>query len=257
MMVDIENVTDSEFANIEKLILEFPIPLLGIENSKILDAIDAYLPYSIGMEFECFQKGTYSENSFRNIPNIMDVQVDTNEQRYRIPKGLKGLVCLYHICTQLKLNSDLDLRSSNHYHFDFTDIIYIDNNNEIIHKGIVCDENKDYILNELIKWETAKNLTQKENWIRFFNSPLCTLEIRIGEPTFEYEIIVKRLIDGCRISKYLKDWIKDNEQIEQLNRLNKELLKIEKEKLENNNSVYPDKINDENNQIIKKRVFKI
>lgn len=239
-MAEAENVIDSEFAKVEKLILEFPIPLLGIENSKILAAIDSYLPYSIGIEFECFQKDRYDILAFESIPNIMDVNIDSAEQRYRIPSGLKGLVCLYHICMQMKINSELDLRSSNHYHFDFTDIEE--------RESIKNKDNEKYILDELVKWGTALNLSQQDNWIRFFNC-LGTLEIRIGEPTFEYNVIIKRLIDGCRISKFLKDVYHTGNDSRRLLKLQAELDEI--------NKIIPCKESENVNEIIKKRTFKI
>lgn len=254
-MVELENVIDNEFIRIEKLIYEFPIPLLSIENKEIIKTIDTYLPYSIGIEFECFQKSTYDIKRFKNIPYIMAVEVDCSEQRYRIPNGLKGLVCLYHICTEMKYNSELDLRSSNHYHFDFTDVLIKKNECEFENiNEFINIKNTEFIFNELIKWETAFDLSRKDNWIRFFN-PLGTLEIRIGEPTFEYDIIVKRLIDGCRISKYLKDYYNSITNEIKLKKLQEELKLIEEQ--EKLNQKVPDKEMSELNQIIKKRTFKI
>ena len=214
--MEVENDIDNKFKKVEDLIYNYPLPLLNITNLKILEAIEDYLPYSCGMEFECFQKDNYNVSNFKNIPNIMEVIVDTSEQRYRIPKGLKGVICLYEICKEMKNNSALDLRSSNHYHFDFTDIE---------NKDILCtNENKEFIISELINWKTALNLFHKDSWIKFFNS-LGTLEIRIGEPTFDYNIIIKRLIQGCKISKIIKS--KCNSEELKVIRLNNELTNLQ------------------------------
>lgn len=234
MMEVQENVTDN-FKKIEDMIYSYPLPLLNIKSKVILEAIDEFLPYSCGMEFECFMNDeSFHKEIFERIPDIMEVIVDPSEQRYRIPKGLKGMVCLYNICEQMKIHSALDLRSSNHYHFDFTDIFINDitfkygdaicnDNNSIINK-----ENRNYILKELETWETATDLTKQENWIRFFN-PLGTLEIRIGEPTFDYDIIIKRLIQGCKISKYIKDIYNATYEEKRLIRLNQELQNLSEE----------------------------
>lgn len=185
---------------IEKCIYNNPLPLLQIKHEGLLNLIDSYLPYSIGMEFECVKSRNYDINHFKNIPDIMAIDVDSSEQRYRIPPGLKGLVVLWKVCEALKINSIVDLESSNHYHFDFTDLTPDE-------RGILATkENKNLINEELKKWNTALNYNHISNWTRFFNS-LGTLEIRIGEPTFEYSKIVKRLIDGCRISKMLKSQV--------------------------------------------------
>src|SRR5690606_2245349 len=83
---------------------------------------------------------------FRNIPDIISVDNDNWEQRYRIPNGLKGIICLYHISKQLKLNSLLNPKSSVHYHVDCTDC-YSEIAN-IVRKST----NIEYILSELDTW---------------------------------------------------------------------------------------------------------
>lgn len=233
-----EKDIDSYLKVVGDCIYNNPLPLLSIQNPKILKYIDNYLPYSIGMEFECEQSNVYNKSNFKNIPDILDVEVDSGEQRYRIPKGLKGMVCLWNICIQLKLNSICDLYSSNHYHFDFTDVD---------RDTIQTEENKRWVLKELESWGTALDLKQQNGWIRFFNC-LGTLEIRIGEPTFDYKIIIKRLIQGSNISRKLKNEISPELL---LSNINKELslLKDYKQIVENDNLI--------NKQIINSRIIKV
>lgn len=234
-----EKDTDNYLKLIEEAIYKAPLSLLSISNENIKKFIRVnYLSYSIGMEFECYQNDNYSEKSFREIPNIIAVEVDNYEQRYRIPNGIEGLICLYNITIQLKLNSKIDLGSSNHYHFNFTDI---DNK-----EALRTQENKNYILSELVKWETAKDLSEQNSWIRFFNG-LGTLEIRIGEPSFDYEIIVKRLIDGCRISRFIKNQSSPEEKLKNINQQLKQLNITEKDL----NEI------DEYRKIINSRVIKL
>lgn len=198
---------DNYLNMVEECIYTNPLPLLKITNETVIKHINNYLPYSHGMEFECVQKKTYNVEEFKKIPNILDVNVDSSEQRYRIPAGLKGMICLYNISECLKQNSIVDLDSSNHYHTDFTDIIN--------YKNLATTENKEWIIEELKKWETAKDYTYCNNWIRFFNS-LGTLEIRIGEPTFEYSVIIKRLIQCDNIARKIKSQISPQHVLREL-----------------------------------------
>ena len=54
-MVQEENVT-AKLKQIEEAIYSYPLSLLNITNKSLLDTIDDFLPYSIGMEFECHMK---------------------------------------------------------------------------------------------------------------------------------------------------------------------------------------------------------
>ncbi len=244
-----EKGIDNKFKGIEDLIYLNPLPLLEIKSSLIKEGIDNYLPYSCGIEFECLQKSNYNEFNFSIIPNIMSVQTDSSEQRYRIPNGLKGMICLYDICKLMKEQSLLDLSSSNHYHFDFNDVLnmkdgYMYSNSS----DFITKENTDYINQELIKWGTVKVINS--NWMRFFNQ-LGTLEIRIGEPTFDYDIIIKRLIDGCRISKYLKNLYYSSNEEKKLLRLQLQLNNLNIEEI--NKSVPINEVK----QQLKSRINKI
>lgn len=233
-----EKDTDNYLKVMEECIYTNPLPLLQIQNPKVIRYINNYIPYSIGMEFECWKATNYNINSFLNIPDILDVNTDICEQRYRIPSGIKGMVCLWNICIQLKLNSKLDLGSSNHYHFDFTDV----NRDEI-----ETDENNEFILNELETWGTALDLSKRSDWTRFFNS-LGTLEIRIGEPSFDYHIIIKRLIQGSEISKKLKNQLTPEINIKNIN---KELALLKQHIADGKEEEV------RNKEIIKSRIIKI
>ncbi len=246
---------DINFSHIEQLVYYNPVALLDIKNPKILSAIDNYLPYSVGMEFECFMKSTYNQKSFNYIPNILNVNVDSSEQRYRIPNGLKGLICLYEICNQLVKNSELDLSSSNHYHTDMTDVWDLVNNFDLIYPSIInagninIDNNyKNYILNNLKTWNTTRNENSINNWYKF--NTLKTLEIRIGEPSFTYNVIVNRLIQCGKITKYIKKQLLATNEEKKLLRLQEELKSLE------DKEIIPDKINNLG-QIIKNRTQQI
>jgi hypothetical protein len=189
-----------------------PIFLLSIKDKNLIDYINNHLPYSIGIEIECSKSNKFDLNNFTNIPNILDVNIDDFEQRFRIPNGLKGLICLYNICEQLSINSKLNLDSGHHYHIDMT------NTYHLITDKLIKD-NKNWILNELDSWNYLGNYNSRNiefntnhNWVRF-QKEFKTAEFRIGNMTFDYNIIVKRLIHASDIIKKLNNLIINKEDI--------------------------------------------
>lgn len=163
-----------------------------------------YLPYSIGIEIECVQKDTFNIEDFKSIPNILAIECDEYEQRFRIPSGLKGLQCLYRISQALKLNSLLNPLSGIHYHVDCSDTY------DKFTPEIVAD-NEDWILKELDSWgyrgtynKRKIEFTFSHNWIRF-QSSFKTMECRIGEMTFDYVLLVKRIFHLSSIVKRFKE----------------------------------------------------
>lgn len=190
---------------IEDAIYKHPLSLKSIKNQEILNIIEEYLPYSTGFEIECNYGTNFNINNFKNIENIIEVSCDSDEQRFRIPKGIKGLICLYEICKQLKLNSTLNLESGIHYHIDMTDTFYL------LNKELV-ELNEEWILEELDKWDykgtynIRKCRIDYRCWLQF-QTQFNTAEIRIGEMTFDYELICKRIIDGNRIIKQLNNYL--------------------------------------------------
>lgn len=180
---------------IQDSMFENPIPLLNIKNSKLIAKINNYLPYSSAFEVECMMKRSFNIESFTSIPDIMAVDCDRGEQRFRVPAGLKGLVCLYNIAEQLVLNSELNPESGIHYHVDCTDIW-----DYITHD--IVDKNVEWILKELDGWSPEYTTVSRGvsgrghslygGWLRF--NELKTMEFRVGEMTFDYTILAKRMI---------------------------------------------------------------
>lgn len=185
---------------IKDTIFENPIPLLSIKDSKLRKAIDDYLPYSSAFECECYQQSTFDIEAFKSIPDIMAVDCDRYEQRFRVPSGLKGLVCLYNICEQLKLNSELNKGSGIHYHTDCIDVWdYIADSHR---------QNIDWIYKELETWHPDYIVNKTKGWVRF--NSLKTIEIRVGEMSFDYPILAKRMIHCNDIVRRFKIGIVEN-----------------------------------------------
>lgn len=193
-----------ELINIEEAIYRFPLTLKGIKNEILINQINSFLPYSTGLEIECSKLPKFSDKAFTGIPNIIDVNCDSTEQRFRIPNGIEGLICLYEICKQLKINSALNPMGGIHYHIDMTDTFHLIDED-------ILNENKDWILKELDNWEDSKGTHQfrdcriNNNCYINFQSSFKTAEIKIGAQSFDYSFIVKRIIDANDTIRKFKD----------------------------------------------------
>ncbi len=189
---------------IRECVYSTPLVLLSlIENDKsLIEKVNEYLPYSTGFEIECARNDeVFDVDNFKNIPNILDVGIDSWEQRFRIPSGINGLICLYNISNQLKYNSTLNEGSGIHYHIDMTEC-YKD-----IASGFISSNSK-WIIKELESWEYKGSYNTKKcgygiSWLRY-NGRTQTAEFRIGEMTFDYELLIKRIIHCNAIVKRLK-----------------------------------------------------
>lgn len=194
----------NQLINIEEAVYRFPLSLRGIKNEVLINAINNFLPYSTGFEIECFQKEHFDSQAFLKIANIIDVDCDEGEQRFRIPNGIDGLICLYEITKNLKVQSELNEGSGIHYHVDMTDCY------DLLTEEFI-EEHSEYVLKELESWKydgtyNAKKceFSELRYWTRFKNSTK-TMEFRIGEMTFDYNLLVTRIIHCNEIVRYLKE----------------------------------------------------
>ncbi len=184
-----------EEESIEKILRSNPIFLKDtVEINKVADIL---LPYSTGIEIECDKRDDYDENDFKSIPDIMDVQTDSREQRYRIPSGLKGFKCLFNIYEALKENSIPNKDAGHHFHIDFTDSWKYINRRS-------TDYVKEYILSELDKWKYKGTYNHREsNWIKW-QDYFKTLEIRVCDMSFDYSYILNKILHCQEIAKKVK-----------------------------------------------------
>lgn len=192
---------------IEDMLYNSPLSLLAIKDEQVIKYLNELIPYSTAFEIECKMVGEpdydkYEEINlhnviFKNIPDIMSVQNNISEQRYRLPNGLRGIICLYNISTQLKIHSLLNPLSSIHYHCDCTDCY-----TKI--KPII-KQDKEWILSELDTWLGNDVARDRDIGYWFKCNDLQTIEYRLGEMTFDYKIILKRIIHCNQITKKYKD----------------------------------------------------
>lgn len=207
--------------SINSIISTIPIAL-DINNSDVKKAGDYFLPFSTGFEIECTRNEVYKDYAYNNIFNtiqdIIEAPCSQEEQRFRIPNGIKGLNCLYAITLELKQKAELNPLSGIHYHIDCTDFY-----DKITHKYV--SEYSNFLLTELDKWgykgtyntrgfscvPTAKTDKEKKlqipsgAWIRF-QSGFKTMEFRIGEMTFDYELLFKRIVDCNRLVANFREY---------------------------------------------------
>lgn len=188
---------------LEEAIYKSPLALLSIKDANSISKIREYLPFSTGFEIECHYKG-FEVKNFEEIPKIMAVDCASYEQRYRIPYGINGLICLYLICEQLKVNSALNPGSGIHYHVDMTELA------KKVTSKLLCN-NEEWILKELDLWEFKGNgqrqvRTTKGGWLGL-RKERDTMEFRCGEMSFDYSHLVYRIISANSIIKRLKEQI--------------------------------------------------
>ena len=197
---------------LEDILYNNPLALLAIKDKQVIQQFNELIPYSTSFEIECDMVGnpTYQDTYivlahnevFNSIPDIISVSNDTGEQRYRIPNGIKGIICVYNISVQLKIHSLLNPLSGIHYHVDCTECY-----NEIC-SLIRRKSNTNYILSELDTWlfegETVESGSRElGQWFKL--NDLKTVEFRMGEMTFEYRKLIERIIHCNSMVKKFKD----------------------------------------------------
>lgn len=192
-----------ENLNIDNIIKTIPISL-NINNKIVQELALYYLPYSTGFEIECFIQNEEFLDIFKTIPFLISSENDKDELRFRIPNGIKGLHCLYHISIYLKKYALLRKNSGIHYHIDCTDVYDLFTSDFI-------NKHSDYILTELDTWNYKGSynprkcvFSESRNWVRFKESTK-TMEFRIGEMTFDYSLLFKRIIHCNSIVYSLKN----------------------------------------------------
>lgn len=180
-----------------------PLLLSTIQDKKLLEYAESLWPYETGIEIECSLIGF--KKAFKIISGILDVNIDSTEQRFRIPKGIQGMKVLYSLCQVLKQQSALNKDSGIHYHIDFRDCFNRINENFI-------QRHESWMLNELKSWKYTGTFntwkcTYDKTAVKYHQS-YQTIEFRIGEMSFDYEVIIKRILHAQQICRRLKNALK-------------------------------------------------
>ncbi len=251
---------DSSIQSIEDAIFKHPLPLLKITDEKVRRTIDKYLPFSTGFEIECAWLQEEDEDKlekiFRTIPDLIHVECTSGENRFRIPAGLVGLVCLYRLSLLFKEHFHLTA-SGIHYHVDMTEW-YIEA--ETVGGKEFIALNEKWILEELDTWgytgtynfRNVDRFQGNRQWVRF-KSTTKTCEIRIGEMSFDYEVLAKRIIHANKIVRRLKGELFKFKESKKLVLLKRQLEELEGE--EKQEEALPSQ--DQMNQFIKNRQIQV
>jgi len=223
------------YKKVRECVRTYPLPLLDLTDKKLISYANSLLPFDVGIEVECMGKEEYrygllDHKSLKDIRFIKGADHDRFEKRFRIPSGIKGLVCLYDVSIFLKNNCLVNPGSGIHYHIDCTDYPKVVCPDRTNHSFI--RENQDWILKSLLHWGYKGTYNVwRVSWAKSavrFDSSKKTIEFRIGESTFEYDLLVKRILNCQNIVKLIK---KKHKQF-----LSEESLKEQKTKLDNMNS---------------------
>lgn len=205
------------YKNLRECVLTNPGGLSFLPK-KVRNLALSYIPYSTGIEIECGYKSLlgYSAslgNSVGKI-NLLNYDLTNYEQTFRLRQGEKGLLELEKITDILKEYFLLNPGSGIHYHIDMTDIQELINWDEM--QWTTGEWSRagefEWILKELDTWEYTGKYnkrmigTSKNAWIRMC-SLYKTMEFRIGEMTFDYQLIVKRILHCQSIVKRFKKQI--------------------------------------------------
>lgn len=184
------------------------------------------LPYSVGIEVECRPNDEYEQEiAFRRYmidktgehwtSFFYDFNFDKGEQTFRLREGITGLIALDHMCNFLQIHYTLNPKSGIHYHVNMNDVNWrkIDENlSNLISSHHIKRYIPDRIVKSLESWNYKGSYnnkgvgTVKQYW-GVFREHYKTFEIRIGEMSFDYRVLSKRVIHACEIVRKLKQEI--------------------------------------------------
>ena len=183
------------------------LPILEILTHSYLKP-DDYWFYDVGIEIECsLLDGFFEDEVLEEIKSLhiyKDIQLSPKEQRFRLPKGGLGFYALHKLSDFMKKYYAFNDLSGIHYHIDFTDCFdNLINNESIINIS-------PYLLNELDSWNYKGSYNPKivkldggSCWVKF-QTGFKTMEVRIGEMTFDYNLLLKRILHLQNIAYHLK-----------------------------------------------------
>lgn len=194
------------YRNMRTAIYSCPHALKEME-IKLQKIASSYLRYSTGIEIEASQLDKNNRNKLEKELkklNLISFQLSgcEEESRFRIPAGIQGMITLYHLSEILKRYYGLNLQSGIHYHIDLNSFIQEKSRQFIIQNFL---ESEKEILKELDQWNYNGSYNSpkvkcfsKNSWVNVLGRH-NTAEFRIGEMTFDYEILIKRIIHAQSI----------------------------------------------------------
>ncbi len=202
---------DRGFRSLRDCVFHNPLGLSCLP-SKTRQLANWYLPRDTGIEFEItFPEGPHNVQRMILDMKLMDCNWGTTEQTFRIRAGEAGMIELYKITQLLKKYYQLNPGSGIHYHTDCPIINY--DNQEDVRAALRVRASEPW-LKELDSWgykgkynsrEIA--LASKGHWINM-RPDFHTVEYRIGEMTFDYTLLMKRIVHCHSLTRKIERVIK-------------------------------------------------
>lgn len=183
------------------------LPILEILTHGYLKP-DDYWFYDVGIEIECsLLDGFFEDEVLEEIKSLhifKDIQLSPKEQRFRLPKGGLGFYALHKLSDFMKKYYAFNDLSGIHYHIDFTDCF-----DNLINRESVMNISP-FLLEKLDSWNYKGSYNSRivrldggASWVRF-QTCFKTMEVRIGEMTFDYNLLLKRILHLQSIAYHLK-----------------------------------------------------
>lgn len=193
---------------------------LSLLPKKQQDIVNQMFPVDTGFEIECLTRHDISNGQMnRDIHDLGAVHVncDSMEKRFRIPAGVKGLIVLFDILKYLKETCHPNPSSGIHYHIDCTDLDWYSgafyNPNNV--KNIFANDHHafdKFLLDPIKSWGYEGTFNQwrvsdYKTAVRLHDE-YQTIEFRIGEHSFDYNLIVHRITHCHSLVKKLKTYLR-------------------------------------------------
>jgi hypothetical protein len=198
----------NHYANVRGLIQLAPSLLLNQRDNKVVKSVaNSILRWDTGLEIECedsFRRFAYNERdaaSKQEVRFAKDMNHGSDEKRWRIPTGVEGLVCLSDISGFLTKYCYPNTRSGIHYHIDCTEIKDWDKfTNFCLGQSWMLDAIKHWgYTGKYNSWKISINKEAIK-----IHEDYKTIEFRIGEMTFDYQLLLKRISNCQNIINRLK-----------------------------------------------------
>ncbi len=184
------------------------------EYTKLEEQAIYYLPYNTGIEIECDVQPNWSSSLYNELDLVANAS-STFEQRIQIYPGLRGAVTLYKYLEILQ-QYGIHTTSGIHIHIDvskFIKYVYDDGKFALVASeskslGEYFQKHSEFILKELDTWGYKGTYNRREvrvhkgGWFGY-RSEKNSVEIRICEMTFDYRVLIRRIVHCQYIVKYL------------------------------------------------------
>ena len=199
------------YKSIKDSVRHYPL-LLTSYPVKLQKEMDQLLPYSTGIEIEINTRSVYYSyiSELLDQTGVLAYGFESEEFKFRIPNGIRGMMALYRVCEILREHFELNLKSGIHYHIDCSDLDNFSLFAEHSYESYLKDSRNFWALQSLKSWNYNGNynpwkVTDSKEGVISFRSGLKTIEFRLGEMTFDYNLMLKRIIHAQNITKKFKN----------------------------------------------------